>query len=300
MLSFLILVIPSASADSDEYDLGFDENTEITWEFKRVNEEKLEEFLDVYDIDYLALDLDYKEGDKLMYKLTNYDDEEDYYKLYFNVYEDDELIGYTHAKIAKDPEDLAADLFDDISQIDFTYDFIFVLPKTKDYIQEFGAAIPAIYNLFVGVSYRSIIIDSTVVGLQDIIVLKYDDDGILEEFKIYYQGYLILVIELDDVSKNEFNLYLFSIIIMTIVIIVVVNIVVAIVLITKHKKKREIADRTLAPKKEIISSEATKGSISPMITDKSTIILEDINYCEMCGTKRKLNNKFCTNCGNKF
>ncbi|MFX1393429.1 MAG: zinc ribbon domain-containing protein [Promethearchaeota archaeon] len=300
MLSFLIFLNPSASGDSDEYDLGIDENTEITWEFSEVNEEKLEELRDEYGIDYIALDTDYEEGDEIMYKLTNYDDQEDYYKLYFDVYEEDERIGYTHARIAKDPDDLAADLFEDIGQNDFTYDFLFTLTKTNEYIQEFGSSIPEIYTLFVSVSYSSIIINSTAVGLEGVVILKYDDNGILEEFTIYYQEYLILLIELDDVSKPEIDFFLVSIIILIIIIIVGVNIVIAVVLILKHRKKREIVDKTLAPKKEVISAEVPKKAISPMIIDESPINLDDIKYCEMCGTKREVNNKFCTNCGNKF
>ena len=298
-----ILFVCSARAGSDDYDLGFDENTEITWECTRVNEEKLEEFLDAYEVDYLALDFDYDEGDKVTYKLTSYDDEDDYYRLYFDVYENDEpeREGIAHAKIAKDPEDLAGDLFDDPTvtmESGFSYDFLFILTKSRDYIQEFGTAIPALYSLFVGISYRSIIIDSTVLGLGDIVVLTYDDDGILEEFKVYYQNYLILVIELDDVSKSEPNII--PLLIIGIIIPLIAAILgVVIFLIIKHTKKESIEARKEELRKEDISH-IPKETITPPIVDHTGSELKKPQYCELCGAVRKINAKFCIKCGNKL
>ena len=298
-----IVFVYSAHAGSDEYDLGFDEDTEITWECTRVNEEKLEEFLDAYEVDYLALDFDYDEGDKVTYKLTSIDDEDDYYRLYFDVYENDEREreGIAHAKIAKDPDDLAADMFDDPTvtlESGFTYDFLFILTKSRDYIQEFGAAIPALYNLFVKVSYRSIIIDSTVLGLGDIVVLTYDDDGILEEFKVYYQNYLILVIELDSVSKSVPNI--FPLLIIGIIIPLIAALLgVAIFLIIKHTKKESIEARTEELRKEDISH-IPKETITPPIADQIGFGSKKPLYCELCGANRKPNANFCIKCGNKF
>jgi len=303
VICFSIIFMPSSRAGSDDYDLGFDENTEITWECTRVNEEKLEEFLDAYEADYLALDFDYDEGDKVTYKLTSFEDEDDYYRLYFDVYENDEREreGIAHAKIAKDPEDLAGDLFDDPTvtmESGFTYDFLFILTKTRDYIQEFGTAIPALYSLFVGVSYRSIIIDSTVLGLGDIVVLTYDDDGILEEFKVYYQNYLILVIELDDVSKGEPNI--FPLLIIGLIIPLIAAILgVAIFLIIKHTKKESIEARTEELRKEDITH-IPKETITPPIVDQTGLELKKPQYCELCGANRKINANFCIKCGNKL
>lgn len=303
LLCCSIVVFQSVRADSDEYDLGIEEDTEITWEFTKVNEEMLEELFELYEVEYEAIYFDYKEGDELKYKLTSYDEEDDYYRLYFNVYENDELEGYTTHKVAKDPDDLSADWYAVAGQTNIeygdTYDLAIILTDTRDYLKEFDESIPSWDHERVYATSKSIVINNTDVNREDVAIFEYDEDGILEVFTLIYKNIIILEIELDDVSKSEFNLF-FLILIVVIISSVVIVLVVAILLIIRQGKKVPVKVKAVELKKEIVPFQAPIESIPATIADNSVMGVEEIIFCELCGAKKEVDAIFCTNCGNKF
>jgi len=303
VLCFSIMFVSSARADSDEYDLELDENTEITWEFTTVNEALLEELFKRYDVDYEALNHDIEEGDEIKYKLTSYDEEDDYYMLYFNVYEDDELEGYTTHKIAKDPDDLSADWYtlpgEPVSNYGNSYDLLIILTDTRDYLEDFDNSIPAADHDRVYSTSSSIVINNTVLYRDDIGIFEYDEDGILEKFTLIYKDVPILIIELDDVSKSQLSILVF-LIIGIIIAGVVVLLAVGIILIVKNKNKIPVKITPLDPKKGVIAPPISETPRTIPTTNQAASGSQKIRYCDLCGAKRDVDALFCTSCGNRF
>lgn len=300
IFSFLLLMVPSVHADSDEYEVGFDENTEITWEFTKVNEDLLEEMYEFYDPEYEDVDFDYEEDDELKIKITSIDNEdEDYYELNFNLYENDELVGPSYFKVAKDPDDLAEDWINDENDPYFdygdSYDLFIILTDTEDYLEEFEETISTatLESAFISASSDSIVINNSFLGREDSVAFEYDDDGILEKMTIVYRNIEILEMELKDVTKDQFNLQTFLII--TIVIAIILTpIIIGIVLIIKRRSRKS---------KGIEKPKESKGVVKPSAIPKTSIppnIMEKASFCEFCGTTRKTDATFCTSCGNKL
>jgi hypothetical protein len=294
----LFSIMPICYCDSDDYELGIDENRKVVWEVTDVDEDELEQFLASSNLD--EDDFDYEEEDTFVYEINSITEVSDqYYSIEFYYYENDKNEGLKSEKIAIDPEDMADD-WEDQTLDDYSLEF--VLTDTDDYLDEFGDKVSDTYKDLIYTSGSSIILNATVGGFLFWLKMKYDKRGILEDYSLVYDGVQLFEIELKNYSKtNELPLFLIIIGIVIIIIIVVAVITVVVVLNKKAKIKKKTTTTTpIGSPVDIKTEDTTKTKeVSKVEIKKESEKIDNI-YCENCGSKRELNAQFCPYCGTKF
>ena len=308
-LTFIIVLIPLISlsplayCDSDDYELGIEENTKVVWRINEVDEEQIEDFFedsDELDDSYF----DYEEDDKIKFEISSISEnsEEEYYTVSYTEYVNDESEGARAQRIAMDPKDMAEDWEEDFDLGGFS--IMFILTDTKDYLDDFEDEIDPIYKYFVYVSGSSIIINNTLLTPHFWLKMDYNEDGILEEFTFVLDGDEIFAMELRSYSKqDQFPLLglIIAIVIITLLAIVVGVVVLVVVLVKRAKKKRKVVPT--APIKTQVDTKPeevirTKEPVEAGIKEELEKI--DYGFCEKCGSKRESNAAFCSYCGSKF
>jgi len=299
----LISLTPLVYCDSDDYDLGIEENTKVVWRINEVDEEKLEDFFDDSD----ELDdsyFDYEEDDKVRFEINSISEnsEEEYYTVSYTEFVNDESKGARAQRIAMDPKDMAEDWEEDLDLGEFS--IMFILTDTKDYLDDFEDEIDPIYKPFVYVSGSSIIINNTFLMPHFWLKMEYDEDGILEEFTFVLDGDEIFAMELRSYSKqDQFPLLglIIAIIIITILAVVIGVVVLVVVLVKKARKKTKVVPPV--PQKPPVDTKP-EGVIRTKEPTEAEVKKEpekiDYGYCENCGSKRESDATFCSYCGSKF
>ncbi len=299
----LISLTPLVYCDSDDYDLGIEENTKAVWRINEVDEEQIEDFFedsDELDDSYF----DYEEDDKVRFDINTISEnsEDEYYTVSYNEFVNDESNGARAQRIAMDPKDMAEDWEEDLDLGEFS--IMFVLTDTRDYLHDFEDEIDPIYKLFVYVSGSSIIINNTLLTPHFWLKMDYSEDGILEEFTFVLDGDEIFAMELRSYSKqDQFPLLglIIAIVIITLLAVVIGVVVLVVVLVKKAKKKRKVVPAT--PQKPPVDTKP-EGLIRTKELTEAGVKKEpektDYGYCENCGSKRESDAAFCSYCGSKF
>ena len=294
----LFSVTPVIYCDSDEYELGIDENSTVVWEVIDADEDQIEYLLSVAELD--EDDFDYEEEDKIKYEINSITEnsEEEYYIISYNQYENDEDKGSKAERIAMDPDELADDLED--FELD-DYSITFVLTDTEDYIDEVGDDVSDEYKPFVYTSGSSVILNGSVGGFLFWLKMDYDERGILEELSLVYDSNEIFNMEQKSYTKSDRLPLIWGIIIVLIILGAIVTLVIAlIVVLTKHAKKKK-PPKAPAPTKPSDAAESEQ-------LEKTQIVSEDTakeepkktQFCPNCGTERDMDSTYCTYCGAKF
>jgi len=291
-----ISVSPTAYCDSDDYDLAIEENSEVIWEVTDADEAEIEAFLSYTDYD--GDDFDFEEEDEFTYKINSISEvSDDYYSIDFNYFEDDEDHGTKSERVAMDPGDMAEKWEE--NNID-SYSMMFILTDIEDYLDEFEDDISDIYKNFVFTTSSKIILNATSIGYPYVLIMEYEDRGILDEFTLIYQGNEIFKVELKDYIKPpEFPL-LGVMIVILIVGGIITGVVIVVVSLNKSAKKKaklkppvpitpyvETKTEVMTTTKEVSEPEIKKGP------EKSL-------FCPVCGSKRESDAKFCPYCGNSI
>ena len=284
----LISLTPLVYCDSDDYDLGIEENTIVVWRINEVDKEQIEDFFedsDELDDSYF----DYEEDDKVRFDINTISEnsEGEYYTVSYTEFVNDESNGARAQRIAMDPKDMAEDWEEDLDLGEFS--IMFVLTDTRDYLHDFEDEIDPLYKLIVYVSGSSIIINNTFLTPHFWLKMDYSEDGILEEFSFVVEGDEIFGMELRSYSKqDQFPLLgvIIAIVLITILAIVIGVVVLVVVLVKKAKKKRKVIP---AAPQEPPEAEVKK--------EPEKI---DFGFCEKCGSKRESDAAFCSYCGSKF
>ncbi len=302
LVSILFLVLfsmtPAIYCDSDEYEMGIDENGIIVWEVIDADEDQIEYLLSVAELD--EDDFDYEEEDEIKYEINSITEvsDEEYYIISYDEYENDEDQGTKAEKIAMDPGELAEDLED--FELD-DYSITFVLTDTEDYIDEVGDDVSDTYKPFVYTSGSSVILNGSVGSFLFWLKMDYDKHGILEEILLVYDGQEIFNMEQKSYTKSNRLPLIWIIIIFLLIIGAIITIVIAlIVVLTKHAKKKK-------PKKVPTPSEPSVIA-EPEQLEKTQIVSEDeakkkpkkTQFCSNCGAERDTDSAYCTYCGSKF
>lgn len=299
----LISLTPLVYCDSDDYDLGIEENTIVVWRINEVDKEQIEDFFedsDELDDSYF----DYEEDDKIRFEINTISEnsEEEYYTVSYTEFVNDESKGARAQRIAMDPKDIAEDWEEDLDLGEFS--IMFILTDTKDYLDDFEDEIDPIYKPFVYVSGSSIIINNTLLMPHFWLKMDYDEDGILEEFSFVLDGDEIFAMELRSYSKqDQFPLLglIIAIVIITILAVVIGVVVLVVVLVKKAKKKSKVVPP--APQKPPVDTKP-EGVIRTKEPTEAEVKKEpekiDYGYCENCGSKRESDATFCSYCGSKF
>lgn len=309
LLTLIIVLIPLISlsplvyCDSDDYELGIEENTKVVWRINEVDEEQLEDFFDDSD----ELDdsyFDYEEDDKVRFDINSISEnsEDEYYTVSYTEFVNDESKGARAQRIAMDPKDIAEDWEEDFDLGEFS--IMFILTDTKDYLDDFEEEIDPIYKLFVYVSGSSIIINNTLLTPHFWLKMDYNEDGILEEFTFVLDGDEIFAMELRSYSEqDQFPLLglIIAIVISSLLAIVIGVVVLVVVLVKRAKKKRNVVPT--APIKTQVDTKP-EGAIRTKEPTEAGVKEEpekiDYGYCEKCGSKRESDAAFCSYCGSKF
>lgn len=294
----LFSITPLFYCDSDEYEIGIDENSTIVWEVIDADEDQIEYLLSETDLD--EDDFDYEEEDKIKYEINSISEvsDEEYYVISYDHYENDEHQGSKAERIAMDPEDLAEDL-EDFELED--YSITFVLTDTEDYIDEVGDKVSDTYKPFVYTSGSSIILNGSVGGFLFWLKMDYDERGILEEISLVYKGQEIFNMEQKSYTKsNDLPLFWLIIVVLLILSAVIIVVVALIVVLTKKAKKKR-APKAPAPIKPFADAEPEQLTKTQIVPEAEIEKEPDkTQYCMNCGTKRDTDAAFCSYCGSKF
>ena len=294
----LFSVTPVIYCDSDEYEIGIDENSTVVWEVIDADEDQIEYLLSVAELD--EDDFDYEEEDKIKYEINSITEvsDEEYYIISYNQYENDEDQGSKTERVAMEPDELAEDLED--FELD-DYSITFVLTDTEDYIDEVGDDVSDAYKPFVYTSGSSVILNGSVLSFVFWLKMDYDERGILEELSLVYDGQEIFNMEQKSYTKSDRLPLIWVIIIVLIILGAIVTLVIAlIVVLTKHAKKKK-PPKVSAPTKPSDTAE-------PEQLEKTKIISEDkekeepkkTHFCSNCGTEIDIDATYCAYCGAKF
>lgn len=319
---FLVIISMSffsfqfAAADGEDYDIEIEEDMHIIWECTDHNVDLFNELKAEWN--YVAYhDFELGEGDKMKFEIdtiTEYDDDGEYDVEihYFDDYDEDdeeESTGgttdygvYDSFYVAMDPVKLAADWTDGDG---YEYILEIICSDTEDYLAEFYANLEVDDRDSFSIYGSTITINQTVGAGSYQGILTYDEDGILEEYSIIYNGVLVYKMELDDVITSEelndpefFTLIAIIVIIILLVGIIIVVIVVVLVSAKKKKSKSGIIFPVPAPKKDSqIPQTKTPEDQGPPETQMDVVVVE--RFCELCGSELDRDAKFCFSCGNK-
>ena len=298
VLLTLFSITPIFYCDSDEYEIGIEENSTVVWEVIDADEDQLEQLLSLTDLD--EDDFDYEEEDEITYEINSISEvsDDEYYLISYDHYENDEDKGAKAERIAMDPEDMAED-WEDLKLED--YSIMFVLTDTEDYIDEFGDKVSDTYKNILYTSGSSIILNSTVGGFLFWLKMDYDERGILEEFSLVYNGEEIFNMEQKSYSRSSEPPLLWVIIIVLIIFSAIIIVVVALVVVLTKKAKKKRAPKAPAPIKPSADAEPEQLTKTQMVSEaEAKKGPEKTQYCVNCGTKRDTDAAFCTYCGSKF
>lgn len=299
-LGFLIVVsiIPRIHANSDEYELKIDDNSIIVYEVIDADEEKIEDLLDIADLD--DDDFDYEEDDKIKYDVSSISggSDEDDYVIYYKRYVNGEDHGAGAENIAKDPKDLAEDL-EDLELDD--YSITFVLTDTEDYIDEVGDEVSDTYKPFISTSGSSIVLNASFGGFLYWLKMDYDKRGILEEMSLVYDGEEIFNMEQKNYAKSpQVSFFWILIFILIIISVVIIAIIALVVFLMKKSKKKEPAKGS-SPYISPVDTKTEQLTKTQVVTgagiEKEP---QKVQYCPECGEKRESDADFCVYCGYKF
>ncbi len=297
---FLVLfsMTPAIYCDSDEYEVGIDENSTIVWEVIDADEDQIEYLLSVTDLD--KDDFDYEKEDKIKYEINSISEvsDEEYYIISYDYYENDEDQGPKAERIAMDPEDLAEDL-EDLELDD--YSITFVLTDTEDYVDKVGDKVSDTYKPFIYSSGSSVILNGSFGGFLFWLKMDYDKRGILEEISLVYDGKEIFNMEQRSYTKsNQLPLFWLIIILLLIISAIVIVVVALVVVLTKKAKKKRLpkAPTPIKPSADAEPEQLTKTQVVSQAEIKKEPV--KTQFCANCGTKRDADAEFCTYCGSKF
>ncbi|MHA1149011.1 MAG: hypothetical protein ACTSR8_12305 [Promethearchaeota archaeon] len=295
LLASLYFSIPFILADS--YTLGIQDGDDIIWEITEVNETLLVQL--ETDENY-NFDDNVEEGLQIKWALDEIDSysgvDTDYWDISYYYSEGDDLKdnktegNYFYIYVAEDPVVLAEDWFD--GDDNYQYSIVIIPVKVEDYLKEFtGEDTSGVYTS----DGHVLIINNTVEGHHDTIIIEYNEDGIEETYQVYYDDNLAYEYELLGVYRDNENIS-FMIIIIVIIIIAVFAGIIVLVVIAKHNIKKR-------PQPPVnIMRMPPEDQNTQLIPPSRPIenIVRVIGYCEYCGSERDSDAVFCPGCGQKF
>ncbi len=291
-------ITPIFYCDSDEYEIGIEENSKVVWEIIDADEDQLEQLLSLTDLD--EDDFDYEEEDKIKYEINSISEvsDEEYYVISYDHYENDEDKGTKAERIAMDPEELSEDLED--FELD-DYSITFVLTDTEDYIDEVGDKVSDTYKPFIYTSGSSIILNGSVGGFLFWLKMDYDERGILEEMSLVYKGEEIFNMEQKSYTKSNELPLLWLLIVGLIIFSAIIIVVVALVVVLTKRAKKKRVPKAPAPIKPSAYAEPEQLAKIQLVSETETKKgPEKTQYCVNCGTKKEKDATYCVYCGSKF
>lgn len=322
-MSVITLLVLSLQIQAYSYDLAIEEDDNLIWEISYINEEALQDLIDYEG--YSSSYSDLSEGDQYRWEITEvYPErensyEENYWKVDYTFYygqnlryEDAETSEDYEYKIAAEPESLVDDWF---NREEFEFGIVLLPDNTDYYLQEFYDNMPWDNKTVYSVSEYKLIENRSSIGHQDKVIITYNNEGIQQNYSLYYGEDLAYQYLLEEKYGNEGFFSPFLIIGITFAVIVVLVIVFALVAIgRKSSKKNYDTNKYANPYRANDTSKSSTESQAPpqSVRDNSQNIqqIEEsdieqekpkvIGYCTLCGGKQESDAEFCPYCGNRF
>ena len=179
---FLILCTPINVSSGEPFQIGFQENAELTYEYSYVNNLLLNELMseDLSYADFMFIPV----GTMIKWKAIQVQETSQGWNILIEIWSGsafDELVDRFQARMFKNPVDFSQNLFND------TASNLYLLPvNVSIYLDAFNNTIPSSERSYASVNRTQIIYDWTSSGRNDTIIHSYNRFGMLESLEIQY------------------------------------------------------------------------------------------------------------------